>query len=299
MVRGRRVSTEVFASVIRGYLASPKFLSLAPETQRGYRRMLTLAEHPDCLGAVLVEVMRPALVQEFLDGLSDVPGAQTLAQTSLKALERWALIRDQLPRPITLGTEVIGSDGGHEPWTPEQVAFAEENAVAHLSNAISLGANTGQRGSDLSRMRWTDIEMINGRPGINVTQKKTGLQLWVPFTQELIAKMETWERRPGFILTKPDGQPFLRTQLRDAWVRERRRPEMEALRHLHLHGLRATAVVRLQRAGATIRDIVNLVGLSQGMVERYCRLSVQKENAMAAMERLDGQKPASNILKFK
>ena len=168
--------------------------------------------------------------------------------------------------------------------------LAEEESASHLSRAVSLGANTGQRGSDLVRMRWTDIETVNGHPGINVRQQKTGLRLWVPFTQALIAKIETWERRPGFILVRPDGTPFVGGMLTKAWYWERlRKPSLEPLRHLHLHGLRATAVVRLRRANVSIPQICDVVGMSQQMVARYCRLSDQRENALAAMEQLEGR----------
>jgi hypothetical protein len=36
-------------------------------------------------------------------------------------------------------------------------------------------------------MRWSNIEAIDGRPGINVVPKKLQgrLKIWVPFTQEL------------------------------------------------------------------------------------------------------------------
>jgi hypothetical protein len=300
MPRGRNyVTKDLFASVIKAYLESPKFNSLAELTQKSYRRLLRIAEHPDCLGSVPIDTMRPALVQAFLDGLADRPGVQQNAQTALKALEKWAVVRDLLPRQITLGTEVIGCEGGHVPWTDEQVAFAEANTAAHLSRAITLAANTGQRGSDTTRMRWADIEVVGGRPGINVTQKKTKLQIWVPFTHELIAKMETWERRPGFILLKADGTPFTERQhLTDAWIRELRRPELRPLSDLVLHGLRGTAVVRLRRAGATVPEISSMVGMSPPMVERYCRFSVQRENALAAVNRLDASKPSVNILKF-
>ena len=286
----RHIMTEAFASVIKAYLASPKFQSLGSETQRNYRRYLILAEYPDCLGSVPVDAMRPALVQAFLDGLSDRPGAQIVAQVALKALEKWAVVRDLLPRSITMGTEVIGSDGGHVPWTDEQVAFGQDNSAPQLSRAICMGANTGQRGSDLVMMRWPDIELVNGRPGINVVQRKTKLKIWVPFTQTLIDAMEGWERQPGMILRKYDGLPFdNRQQLTDAWIRERERPEMEPLRHLHMHGLRGTAVVRLRRIGASVLEITSMVGMSQAMVERYCRFSVQRENALAAVERLDAR----------
>jgi len=143
-------------------------------------------------------------------------------------------------------------------------------------------------------MRWTDLEEFDGRLGINVKQKKTGLEIWVPFTAPLLATISTWERRPGFILLKEDGHPFTRQQLSDQWLRERdTRPLLAPLRDagLVIHGLRGTAVVRLRRAGATIPQISDMVGMSPQMVTRYCRYSVQRENALAAVYMLDRSRP--------
>ena len=292
MRRGRKsyggTPGEVFASVIDAYLASARFQGLGPNTRRSYRRALLLADHS--LGSIPIEQMRPALVQALLDALADRPAAQQKTKRVLKALESWAIVRDLLPRSITQGTEAPGSDGGHEPWSDEQVAFAEDGTAPHLSRVITMAANSGQRGSDLVRMRWTDIETVGGHPGINVRQQKTGLRLWVPFTQALISKIETWERRPGFILVRPDGTPYVRDMLTKAWYWERvRNQALEPLRHLHLHGLRATAVVRLRRSGVSIPQICDVVGMSQQMVARYCRLSDQRENALAAMDQLEGR----------
>jgi len=100
-----------FAKVIRAYLSSPKFDSLAQATRGSYRYVLSLAERPDTLGAYPVDVIRPALVQAFLDGLADRPAQQQKAQTALKAVEKWALVRDLLPYPITTGTEAPGGSG--------------------------------------------------------------------------------------------------------------------------------------------------------------------------------------------
>jgi len=281
-----------FAQVIRAYLTSPKFDCLAQTTRASYRYVLGLAERPDTLGAYPVDVIRPALVQAFLDGLSDRPAQQQKAQTALKAVEKWALVRDLLPYPITTGTEAPGGTGGYEPWSDEQVALAERCCRPHLARVITLASNTGQRGSDLVKMRWSDIEEYDGRPGINVTQKKTGLQIWIPFTQELIRAIDTWERRPTFILLKENGRPFTRAHLSDLWLHERNaRAALAPLRDagLVLHGLRATAVVRLRRAGATTGQIAGMVGMSEQMVNRYCRLSVQRENALAAVHYLDAR----------
>jgi integrase len=290
--RADTIKRGTFAAVIRAYMTSPKFDALARSTRVSYGHLLSLAERPDTLGALSVDVIRPALVQAFLDGFADRPAQQKCAQTALKAVERWAIVRDLLPYPITTGTEAPGGTGGHEPWTDEQVALAERSARPHLARIITLAANTGQRGSDLVKMRWSDIEEYEGRPGINVVQKKTGLVIWVPFTQELMRTIVTWERRPTFIALKEDGLPFSRQQLSDQWLRERdTKAVLAPLREAGcvLHGLRATAVVRLRRAGATTGQIGSMVGMSENMVNRYCRLSVQRENALAAVHYLDAR----------
>jgi integrase len=289
--RAIKIKPETFASVIRAFLASDKFQTkLQPSTKSNYGRLLRIAERPDVLGAVPVEEMRPALVQAYLDGFADRPAQQRTAQTAIKSLEKWALVRDLLPHAISTGTEAPGSDGGHVPWTDDQVAFAERHARPHLARVITLAANTGQRGSDLVKMRWSDIEEFERRPGINVRQVKTGLEIWVPFTRQLMTAISTWERRPGFILLKEGGHPFTRQQLSDQWLRERdTRPALAPLQEagLVIHGLRGTAVVRLRRAGATVPQICDMVGMSPQMVTRYCRYSVQRENALAAVHILD------------
>lgn len=288
--KATRIKGDAFAAVIRLFLASSKFQGLAASTQVGYRHLLGLAERPDILGAVPIDQMRPALVQAFLDGLSDKPATQKCAQTAIKSLEKWALVRDLLPRAISTGTEAPGSDGGHIPWTDDHVALAEHHAKLHLSRMVTLAGNTGQRGSDLVKMRWSDLEDYEGRPGINVDQVKTGLKIWVPLTAPLIAAMATWERRPGFILLKEDGRAFTRPQLSDQWLRERdTNVALAAIREagLVMHGLRGTAVVRLRRAGVPVALICDMVGMSPQMVARYSRFSVQRDNAVAGADILD------------
>jgi len=284
-----RIESNSFAAVIRAFLASDKFKRLAPSTQTGYRLYLTLAERPEILGALGVTEIRPSIVQQFIDGLAHKPGAQQRARVALKSLEKWAVVRDLLPFPITTGVETVGSDGHHEPWTADQVAVAERYGRPDISRIITLAANTGQRGSDLCRMRWSDIEAVDGHPGINVTQQKTGLKLWVPFTADLRTAFEAWERKPGHILTRTDGGPWRNRHLMSmAWERERDRNKKLALcRGMVLHGLRGYAVVQLRRAGLSPLQVADMVGMSPPMIENYCALANQKQSALAAIHFLD------------
>jgi integrase len=284
--RAAKITDQCFAAVIRAFMASPKFQGYSPA--KGWGRELRLAERPDTLGAISINIIRPALVQAFMDGMSDRPGKQAAALAALRQLERWAIVRDLLPQPFTLGVEVGRSHDGHKPWADEQVQLAEAHARPELARVVTLAANTGQRGSDLVKMRWTDLEEYNGRTGINVSQLKTGRQIWVPITQELATAIAQWERRPGFILLRPTGIPWTRKALTWAWIVERDgNPALKPLAGLVLHGLRATACVRLLRAGANTRQIADMVGMSEQIVGRYCRFSVQRENASAAVLHLD------------
>jgi integrase len=289
--RAIRIAPGTFASVIRAYQSSADYLALAASTRRIYGSVLRRAESPASLGALPVDIIRPSLVQAFLDGLAITPGRQKNARTAIKAVESWAVVRDLIPHAITTGTYTVPSAGGHEPWSDAQVELAERHARPDLARVVTLAVHTGQRGSDIVRMRWSDLEAQDGHPGINVTQQKTGLRLWVPFTRELAAALDTWERRPPFFLVlKPDGTPYSREHLSWHWNKEREtNAALEPLRAagLVLHGLRATAVVRARKRGASGLQIASMIGMSEPMVARYSRLADKTDLALAAVHLLD------------
>ena len=166
------------------------------------------------------------------------------------------------------------------------------HAVICLASLRSR-VQTGQRISDLVRMGWTDIESFKGQDGINVTQYKTGRQVWVPIFEELAAAMPTWEKQPGPFLRRLDGGLWKSKNLTLAWRHEKDRNEQLAEHKslgLVLHGLRGHCCVRLSRAGLSDHQISDIVGMSIPMVGRYTRLSAQKENALAAVISLSRHK---------
>ena len=54
-----------------------------------------------------------------------------------------------------------------------------------------------------------------------------------------------------------------------------------------VHGLRATAVINLRRAGLSYAQIGDIVGMSAKMVERYCRNADMRSNSRAALAHLE------------
>lgn len=281
-----------FNTVIQEYLAVLKATpdeTISQSTK--YRRKLELELVGQSLGSFPVEQIRPALIQAHLDALRDFPGKQMSAREAIKALEKWAIVRDRLPHAITIGTDIIGIGDGHEPWTEAEIETALQHARPDLARAIALAVNTGQRGSDVVKMRWSDIEEIEGRQGINVTQKKTGKRLWVPFTDTFSDAISKWEKRaPFFLVLAQDVRPFTRGRLSHDWSRERDTNPLLAAhkeRGLVIHGLRGSAVVRLRKMGFTDLEIASYIGMSPPMVARYSRLADQKKMALATVERIE------------
>src|SRR5262249_45592966 len=88
--------------------------------------------------ALRLDVVRPALIQGYLDGWDDKHGKPGAALAACKALERWAVVRDLLPRQIPIGVETGKPQGGHIPWSDAQVALAEKHVRPDLARAITL-----------------------------------------------------------------------------------------------------------------------------------------------------------------
>lgn len=287
-------SGKTLSDICHDFMESPRWLlsqengGYAETTKRAWRLELNFACRDDIIGRLPISELWPGVIREYLAGWADKPAKQRNALDALKQLDVWMAGLFKEHRSFVYGLKRPAIKDGHTPWSDEQVAIGEKYARSSLSRIITLGANSGQRGSDLVRMGWSDLETFRGMAGINVTQKKTGRKLWIPVNNELAAAMATWERLPGPFCRRADGKLWTREELTVAWAHERdHNPDLKPLAGLVLHGLRGHACVRLFRAGKNPKEIGTLVGMSTTMVESYTRLSQQKLDAMAAIYDLE------------
>jgi hypothetical protein len=94
----------------------------------------------------------------------------------------------------------------------------------------------------------------------------------------------------GIFVLKEDGQPFTRPQLSDQWLRERdSNAALAPLRHCWPVDARAARNRRGEAPQGRGRHPADCRhgGDEPQMVTRYCRFSVQRENALAAVVYLD------------
>jgi hypothetical protein len=290
-IRELQDSPPLFSDVVREYMKSDRFTKREKSTQDAYKGFLNryvLLEHEDSLGNVPVEEMSPAVVQGMIDGLSDKPGVQVTAKTVMSAVDKWAAVRGKLPRLITFGIEVEGSDGGHEPWPEWAIDLVLEHGADWAKRAIAATNTIGQRASDMIRFQGRDLE----GGGINLRTKKGDRVLWIPLTTTELALFKSWNVSAFEPLCPhPNGGPFKNSNNLSWWWNHERENNKKLAKikelGLTLHGLRATRVIRDTLAGLSDADIAALRGMHVQTVRIYMKLAKQRMQAAAAIVRLE------------
>ena len=154
-----------------------------------------------------------------------------------------------------------------------------------MRRGFLLYEHTGLRGSDVVRLGPTDVDTYQGRDAFALTTQKRKRDVWCPIMPTLATEMATWERRPGPYLLQQNGKPFTRKEFGRQFAEAR--DAIPELKGLTLHGLRATAVINLRRAGLSYAQIGDIVGMSAKMVEHYCRNADMRSNSRAALAHLE------------
>jgi integrase len=276
--QGVVADTVTLGAVIDLYETSPQFLKLGDGTQSLYRRQLRILRAG--FGTTAADQVRPIHIREVMDGLADTPGAANNFLGGMRALSSWALSRGKIDQSLTEGIEPFETDGGHKPWTDAQIKAAHDHLTGYVRRGIMLALYTGQRGSDVVRLGWPDID--DG--GFRLKQQKTGREIWCPIDDELAIEMKAWKKRPGPFVHQDSGKPFTRKLFHKHF--DTARENIPALADVTIHGLRATRVVHLRRAGLTTSQIQDMIGMSMAMIERYCRFADKKANGKAAAVKL-------------
>jgi integrase len=281
------VATDTVDALIDAYIAAWPTLpeKLSAGTQNLYQRNLKRAR--ELWGKLPATGLRPAHVQAVMTRLADTPGAANNFLSAMRALSAWARLQPDamIDRSLCEGVRPYKLDGGHRPWTEPQIKFVHDHFTGPLRRGVLLMLYTGQRGSDAVRLGPTMIDDGGFDLGWR-GQVKTGERPWCPILPELAKEMDTWEKRPGPYVLTEFGRPCTRKYFAEQfkWAKEDLAEKgITVLEGTTLHGLRATAVSRLKRAGLSDTMISDIVGMSVAMVERYTRFENKRESGKAAL----------------
>lgn len=278
-----QVETDTVNALIDAFIAAfptPLKHKLSASTQAQYKRWLKLAGN--AWGELKADGLRPLHVQTLMDSMNDTPGKANAFLGAMRALSKFARLRDLVTSSFIEGVGAYDTSGkGHKPWTDEQIQVAREKLTGLVRRGFFLAWGTGQRGSDVVRLGPTHIEHTPDGDGFRLAQKKTGVEPWCPIIPELAAEMETWERRPGPFVLQESGKPIT---WKHFWkFFNAARDTIPELKGTTPHGLRANAVIRMREQGFTTSQIVDTIGLSRAMVERYSRFADKKRSGRAVL----------------
>jgi enterobacteria phage integrase len=199
----------------------------------------------------------------------------------IRTLLRYAMALGWTDRDTTAGVKAYRSKEIHT-WNEEEIATFEkywpEGSRERLAFALLL--YTGQRGSEVHRMLWTDLV----GDAIRVAQQKTRTKLTIPIHEALSRLLANANRNHANILPTAYKQPFsvkgfgnmMSNAIREAGLPGRCKP----------HGLRKAAARRLAEAGCSASEIMAITGhKTLAEVERYTRAAEQARLARQAMNR--------------
>jgi integrase len=137
------------------YFGSAQYLSLSATSRANYRRVIDgfLKEH----GHRLVRQMTREHVDIIVGKMANKPGAGIILLKRLRTLVRYAIALGWIDRDPTAGAKSYRSKEIHT-WTEEEIAAFERHwkKGSRERLAFALLLFTGQRGSDVHRMSWSD-----------------------------------------------------------------------------------------------------------------------------------------------
>jgi integrase len=176
----------------------------------------------------------------------------------------------------------------HQPWPKELIEKFCAVVPPELRLALKLLLFTGQRRSDVVKMKWSQFDGAE----IEVIQQKTREALTIPCHRELRAALSATPRRSEFILLGERGARYSPEGLSMAFRRALRRL---GARGYSVHGIRKNAGVALADAGCGIREVMAILGhRTHAMALHYTRKADQRREARSAIEKwesVDSGKP--------
>ena len=268
-----------FAALAIRYYGSPQFQSLSVTSRSNYRRVIDgfLEQH----GHRRVDQMTREHVDIVVGRMADRPGAGIILLKRIRTLIRYAMALGWTDRDPTAGVKAYRSKEIHT-WNEQEIAVFEkrwrEGSRERLAFALLL--YTGQRGSDVHRMSWTDIVADT----IRVAQRKTAAKLSIPIHDALHRLLAIANNHDQTILATAYGKPF--TVKGFGNMMSRAIGEAGLPQRCKAHGLRKAAARRLAEAGCSASEIMAITGhKTLAEVERYTRAAEQERLARQAIQR--------------
>lgn len=247
------------------------------------------------IGDLPMRSMSPADIERLMLELKSTPSKANELVYVLKELFRHS--RKQMPMwtryDPTTDVDRFVLDGEYRPWTDEEIAAFETRwpLGSPERTALALYLYTGQRSSDVTNMRWSDLR--NDR--ISVTQvkksrKQKKVRLLIPVHYKLRKALETTPRSDEFIIPLNLRLGSQRSTRALSSMFSKAIDAAGLAKDVVGHGLRKSSCRRLAEAGCTPHQIMAISGhITLALVDYYTQEAKKPQLAMEAMNLLEEQ----------
>lgn len=289
LMRGRQPTpARTVRQLIIKYQASDEWKALAPNTQKSYRRHLAFFEKN--MGHLDPKSIKTPHIKDMRDALKDTPTTASRAVGAVKSLFKYAIGEGWIEKNMNPATDVAmlpGTRDPREPWPPRLILAFRQKADPLSLLIFEILIGTGQRISDVLKMKWADVK----EAGITVEQGKRNpvtkkrKTVWIPFTPRLARFLSTTPHLGETIVAQRDppfvGQPVSYSKAAADLLRIRKQIGAEAWDQ---HALRHTAASDIASLpGMTFDHVAAITGHnSKEIASLYAGRAMQKARAKEA-----------------
>jgi integrase len=286
---------------IEKYLAADHFIGrdgrqpkFSPGTQLNYRPVLESIR--STLGPARLADLTPDNVDVYLAKIERAHSPAVAMRHKVLLSNLWTFARgfaefkrDGKTNPTADVGSIYTVEQEHEPWPDDVQDRFIAASDSNLYLAYHLLLCTGQRVSDVIRMKWADY---NGTH-FKLVQKKTDNEMWIKAPKKLRELLARTDHVHENILThkwrKPYTHDSLGHRIKDVLIDN-------GDGQYTTHGLRKNAGIMLAENGASVPQIMAALGhTTPKLALYYCRLAQQKtlnDQAVAIMDEVFERKDA-------
>jgi integrase len=286
---------------IEKYLAADHFIGrdgrqpkFSPGTQLNYRPVLESIR--STLGPARLADLTPDNVDVYLAKIERAHSPAVAMRHKVLLSNLWKFARgfaefkrDGKTNPTADVGSIYTVEQEHEPWPDDVQDRFIAASDSNLYLAYHLLLCTGQRVSDVIRMKWADY---NGTH-FKLVQKKTDNEMWIKAPKKLRKLLARTDHVHENILTHKWRKPYTRDSLGHR-IKDLLIDNGDG--QYTTHGLRKNAGIMLAENGASVPQIMAALGhTTPKLALYYCRLAQQKtlnDQAVAIMDEVFERKDA-------
>lgn len=148
----------------------------------------------------------------------------------------------------------------------------------HLNPIVKFALATGLRMSNITGLKWDNVDLLNKMAIVHADEFKTGIAIGIPLNSNAMEVLRSQQRKNSiFVFTYKGGQ--LKNAGAKAW---RNAVKRVGLGDFHFHDLRHTWASRHIMSGTSLYELQELGGWSKAdTVRKYTHLSISHLHSIA------------------